>query len=154
MALTDRQELRVLLQDVGELRQDLVDAEDRQRAAIGAVEHYHRYSARNLVHYVELRRHDVRDLQTRLATHGLTSLGRTESHVLAGVDGLLHTLSLLVAEREEEWTIPRPLNVPDGPELLARNAATSSARNLRVDRLASWSRCRVKPAPIPRSWAA
>ncbi len=122
MALTEREALRVLLQDVGELRQEIVAAESRQEAAISAVQERHRYSARNLVHYVELRRHDVRDLQARLSTHGLTSLGRTESHVLAGIDGLLHTLSLLAAEGEDEWTMLLPEHVPAGPELLARNA--------------------------------
>ena len=122
MALTQREALRVLLQDVGELRQDLMAAEARQEPAIAAVQQRHRYSARNLVHYVELRRHDVRDLQARLSTHGLTSLGRTESHVLAGIDGLLHTLSLLAAEGEDEWTMLPPVRAPEGPELLARNA--------------------------------
>lgn len=38
-------------------------------------------SARNLVHYVALRQHDLRDLQVELAQLGLSSLGRSESCV-------------------------------------------------------------------------
>jgi pyruvate kinase len=44
-----------------------------------------RESARNLVHYVALRQHDLRDLQGRLADLGLSSLGRSESCVLSSV---------------------------------------------------------------------
>ena len=35
----------------------------------------HRASARNLLHYLALRRHDIRDLQEQLAAMGLSSLG-------------------------------------------------------------------------------
>ena len=45
----------------------------------------HRDSARNLRQYLELRRHDVRRLQTDLAELGLSSLGRLESQVEASV---------------------------------------------------------------------
>lgn len=53
-------------------------------------------SARNLVHYLALREHDLRTLQEQLAWLGLSSLGRSESHVLANLDkvlGILHTLT-------------------------------------------------------------
>ena len=53
----------------------------------------HQKSARNLLHYLALRCHDLRPLQQRLAELGLSSLGRAESHVLVTVDavlGLLH----------------------------------------------------------------
>jgi pyruvate kinase len=52
-------------------------------------------SAHNLVHYLALRRHDIRHLQEQLAALGLSSLGRTESHVLAGVDAVCGILSRL-----------------------------------------------------------
>ena len=56
----------------------------------------HRAGAVNLLHYVGLRRHDLREVQDRLAVLGLSSLGRAESHVLANLDkvlGLLHRLT-------------------------------------------------------------
>jgi pyruvate kinase len=55
-----------------------------------------RESARNLLHYLALRRHDLREIQERLAAEGLSSLGRAESHVRANVDaidGVLRRLS-------------------------------------------------------------
>jgi pyruvate kinase len=122
MESTERQELRGLLADVRMLRQAIVEAEVRQGAEIAAVRPRHRYSATNLVHYVELRRHDVRELQARLARHGLTSLGRTESRVLANLDALLRTLTRLAGAEVGEP--PLPAEVPDGGELLLRNATS------------------------------
>jgi pyruvate kinase len=59
----------------------LDDLESAMHASIDAVPEEQRESARNLVHYVALRQHDLRDLQRRLAQLGLSSLGRSESYV-------------------------------------------------------------------------
>jgi pyruvate kinase len=63
----------------------------------------HQESVRNLIHYLALRRHDIRQLQEELAALGLSSLGRTESHVLAGVESVLKLLHRLVGR---EWVPP------------------------------------------------
>lgn len=115
-------ELEVLLEEVRTLRRAIVAAEARHSAQIAAVRPRHRHSATNLVHYVELRRHDVRDLQVRLSGHGLSSLGRTESHVLAGIDALLGTLARLTGRADE--IVPAAPGVPDGAELLSRNTVS------------------------------
>lgn len=54
--------------------------------------------AENLAAYIALRRHDLRALQPRLATYGLSSLGRSEGHVLAALDTLLQALKLMLGE--------------------------------------------------------
>jgi pyruvate kinase len=54
-----------------------------------------RKSASNLLHYLALRQHDIRLLQDNLAVLGLSSLGRSESHVLNTVDAVLKILSQL-----------------------------------------------------------
>jgi pyruvate kinase len=79
-----------------------------------------RPSAANLLHYLVLRRHDLRQAQLLLAGQGLSSLGRTESHVRSGVDAVLHALHLLAGL---EWTPtagPR-LKLEDGEGLLAQH---------------------------------
>ncbi len=48
--------------------------------------------ATNLSHYVALRRRDLRPLQRRLMTFGLSSLGRLESRVLLGLDAVVASL--------------------------------------------------------------
>src|SRR6516165_3385945 len=69
--------------------------EDRLRDACEE----HRDSARNLAHYIALRRHDVRDLQERLTAEGLSSLGRVEADVLGAVHGVLHVLNRLLGKQ-------------------------------------------------------
>ena len=51
--------------------------------------------ARNLLHYVALRRNDIRPLQEELVSWGLSSLGRCESYVLANVNSVLEILTTL-----------------------------------------------------------
>ena len=46
-------------------------------------------SAKNLAHYLALRRHDLRPIQGELAEAGISSLGRCEAHVM-------HTLHRVV----------------------------------------------------------
>lgn len=57
-------------------------------------------SAQNLLHYLALRREDIRPLQDRLTRLGLSSLGRMEPHVLATVDAVLHNLYLLSGQKK------------------------------------------------------
>jgi pyruvate kinase len=107
--------------ELAELRAALVRAEDHMARSIARVHPRHRASARNLVHYVALRRHDVRELQVELAELGLSSLGRLESNVLASVDRVLRVVCTLGG-----LPAPEPVRMPeglqDGRSLLADNA--------------------------------
>jgi pyruvate kinase len=62
----------------------------------------YRASARNLLHYLALRRQDIREVQKRLASLGLSSLGRTESHVLDNLTAVLKILTHLVGRHWSE----------------------------------------------------
>jgi len=78
----------------------------------------HQHGARNLLHYLVLRRQDIRALQRRLAALGLSSLGRTESHVLGAVQTVLHLLKHLdagVRPAHDE------LNLNEGASVLEAN---------------------------------
>jgi pyruvate kinase len=63
-----------------------------------ADEHGFAPSAANLAHYLALRRRDLRPLQRRLMTVGLSSLGRLESRVLPGLDAVAATLAVLAGQ--------------------------------------------------------
>ena len=79
-------------------------------------------SAKNLLHYVALRREDMRAIQEKLSLLGISSLGRSESHALYNLDAVIRILQGLVHEQvaavdgEDEVT---PLR---GREILERNA--------------------------------
>ena len=51
-----------------------------------------RASAANLLHYVALRRQDIRSLQEKLEQMGISSLGRSEGHVLYNIDAVIRIL--------------------------------------------------------------
>ena len=121
MPTDESDEFAALFADVRALRQNLLDAQTRQATEIAAVRPRHRYSATNLVHYVELRRHEIRDLQTRLSDRGLSSLGRMESHVMVAIDALLDTLARLTGQ--DAWPAPAG-DQPNGVDLLSHNAVS------------------------------
>jgi pyruvate kinase len=84
-----------LLGNLDRLCADLLQMEAEWEDAVQDTHPTYRASARNLVHYLALRRHDIRQVQEELAGLGLSSLGRTESHVLAGLDAVREILGRL-----------------------------------------------------------
>lgn len=83
----------------------------------------HRASARNLVHYLALRQHDLRELQDELAELGLSSLGRLEPHVMASVEAVrvaLHRLAGRPTAAPGAAAAPLPFRA--GAGLLAASA--------------------------------
>lgn len=59
-------------------------------------------SLRNLLHYLALRRTDLRPLQDQLERRGLSSLGRAEAHALASVSAVLEVAERLRSNVEIE----------------------------------------------------
>src|SRR5688572_22279564 len=80
-------------------RSDMFDAEERFLSDCNDIPEAHRGSARNLVHYLALRKRDLRLLQDQLAALALSSLGRAESQALANVQAVLDLLQLLGGAR-------------------------------------------------------
>ena len=80
---------------VEDLRRAVLAAEQELGAELHAVAPAMRESAYNLVHYLAVRRHDVRQLQDELARLGLSSLGRMEAHVMASLQAVLEVLHAL-----------------------------------------------------------
>ena len=67
-----------------------------------------RESARNLVHYLAVRRHDLRALQDDLALLGLSSLGRMEAHVMASLLAVLRAICALAGEKISADVLTEP----------------------------------------------
>lgn len=100
----------------------MINEAGRCRALLDEIHPNHRESARNLLHYLVLRRRDLRPLQRRLSTLGLSSLGRAESCVLATVDAVLDTLHRLDdAPGPSQPREKGAVQFVQGAELLARH---------------------------------
>ena len=78
-------ELQDLLLHLEHLHSEMLTLVNENRPIVGDVHPENQTSAVNLLHYLALRDHDIRELQERLAALGLSSLGRTEAHVLSAV---------------------------------------------------------------------
>lgn len=93
-----------------------------------------RYSARNLTHYLAVRQHDLRALQDELSALGLSSLGRSEAHVLATIDAVLNALRRLADEPAVPADPPPPIDFTSGPAQLERHSIELLGPNPRSGR--------------------
>jgi len=104
-----------------ELRDEMLTLEREEADRLRRVAHEHELSARNLVHYVAMRRRDLRGLQMRLADLGMSSIGRSEAHALSSVNNVIELASRLLGEP----TIPdieAPCDHSAGAKLLTKRA--------------------------------
>ncbi len=97
-------EVEVLLRELTAIRADMIADPAAIQRRLEEVHANYRDSARNLLHYLALRRRDLRPLQIRLTALGLSSLGRAEAQVLATVDAVLEALHCLAGRSSQ----PRP----------------------------------------------
>jgi hypothetical protein len=97
--LEGSQRLQLLIAKLSEIRRALITHEFRGR--ITAAHPAYRRSVANLIHYLALRRRDIRLLQEELAALGLSSLGRAESHTLWTLDAVLNILRHLSGRHQQ-----------------------------------------------------
>ena len=117
-----RQRINRLLAAVERLRTHLLGVEAEFAGRLALIPGPRRASARNLVHYLALRRQDLRVLQRGLARSGLSSLGRCEAHVLASVDQLREALHAMCGKPVPLPSDRLPVDQTSGPRRLARQA--------------------------------
>jgi pyruvate kinase len=124
MRILDKHLLTQLSSELALLHADMLESEASLHKSSLAVHEAHRQSARNLAHYLALRRHDIRQLQSQLALLGLSSLGRTESHVLTAVETVHHVLNALLGGPNGPLPCSEEpaLEIAEGMELLEANA--------------------------------
>ena len=117
MANGNHLEPQELLQQLNFLRAEMLSLEASEDVESAHVHPDHRISATNLIHYLALRRHDIRQLQAQLAALGLSSLGRTESHVINAMDAVTKALNRLAGFNDD------CAGVPDGAPDIGQGAA-------------------------------
>ena len=111
-----------LIQELTRLRQSMLEREDAMAPALYRVHPKFKDSARNLAHYLALRTHELRPLQEQLAWLGLSSLGRSETHVLANLDKVLGILHCLTDQEWKDKSGEEPAGSVTGRRLLSRHA--------------------------------
>ena len=161
---TTRNELRQMnekcqpvLKELTAIRAEMIAAAVQSQPRIDQVHVRHRDSARNLLHYLALRRLDLRQLQIRLAELGLSSLGRAEPHVLATIDAVLYVLRSLTggspaAPRRRPWRRTRASISPPESASWPRMPKPFLDPRRRGGGVGSWSPCRARRRTISLSF--
>ena len=122
MASTNNLQPQELLQQLNFLRSEMLSLEASGEVESAHVHPDHRVSATNLIHYLALRRHDIRQLQAQLAALGLSSLGRTEAHVISALDAVMKALNRIVGSNEDCAGVPDGApDIGEGAALLEKN---------------------------------
>jgi pyruvate kinase len=131
-------EIESIIARLKPIRHEVLQAEQHFSEELDHVCPGNLQSARNLVHYMSLRRHDIRDLQEDLGRLALTSLGRLESHVIATLDALLALLHKLTGKDWPGRAIEETFDEYDAGSILLENHAieslgeTPTNRNVRI----------------------
>lgn len=99
-ATNTKAELEKLIEDLTGIRRDIMIYSQKMEELTASVNPIFKDGAINLLQYLALRRHDLRQIQSQLGILGLSSLGRSEAHVLENVDVVLKTLYKLA---DREW---------------------------------------------------
>ncbi|MHB8952074.1 MAG: pyruvate kinase [Pirellulaceae bacterium] len=127
-----------LINELTALRSKMLELESEEMVRAHRIHPSYQQSARNLLHYLALRRHDLRHLQDRLTALGLSSLGRAEAHVLSTVEALLAVLHRL-ALPDKHALSPReaPVDFQRGKTLLKQHTEallgpTPGGRSVRI----------------------
>ncbi len=127
-----------LLMSIARIRAQCLEFERRHAAEVEAVHPDYRASARNLLHYLAVRQHDIREVQEDLASLGLSSLGRLESHTLATLNAVFETLRRLSGKPDPDLSdAVAPAGFRTGPLYLRDHAnrllgPESGSRGVRI----------------------
>jgi pyruvate kinase len=130
-------QLEELIHHLNLLLSEMVELETSGLAGATELHPDHRASARNLMDYLALRRHDIRPLQSKLAGLGLSSLGRTEPQVLSSLLAVLNVLHKLAGSDPVAPTSKPAHQLGQGTSLLEQNTeallgAAPTGRNVRI----------------------
>jgi pyruvate kinase len=111
-----------LIEQLSGLRSEMLEVSERWRPWVAQREADRDRSARNLLQYLTLRRHDLRDAQYRLIELGLSSMADSEGHVQATVDAVLAALQALINDMPRASPNSAPIGFAQSRELLAQRA--------------------------------
>jgi pyruvate kinase len=107
------------------LREHALHLERNTAEALAQIANGYSVSARNLIHYLAIRQHDIRELQKDLSQMGLSSLSVLEPHVIASLDAVLTVLDHLRHETSAIDRTAAPVDFDRADQLLHEHATRS-----------------------------
>jgi pyruvate kinase len=118
----DLEHIDSILQELNDILTDMARMESENSTWIKAACPSYVNSARNLLHYLALRQRDIRGLQRELASMGLSSLGRSEAHVMFSIIAVIKVLEGLSGyDVMTSGKLVPPVDMDGGQALLDRH---------------------------------
>ena len=111
--------LQDLITKLTKIRASLINHESDLQERASTIHPAYRKSAINLIHYMALRHLDIRILQDELAALGLSSLGRTEAHVMSTLNSVLVALQRMAGREIDGQALSESPGFREGRSLLA-----------------------------------
>ncbi len=117
--MIDIKEVKALLKELRKLKEVVLEQKvDSENVSI-----------KNMYHYLKLRSRDNTKLQDRLSLIGLSSLGRSQMHVIDSLNHVIEILSALSKEENVE-NMDSYLTIKDSLEIAQKNRAIFGVENL------------------------
>lgn len=91
-----------LIVQIENIRREMIAQEWAYADLINTLQPHYRNSARNLIHYLTLRRFDLRNIQEDLSSLGISSIGHSERYTLTNIINILHLLHLLDGKKSTD----------------------------------------------------
>jgi len=109
-----------LFQALLKIRADVLRSENR-KSVDHPIHRSYQKSAQNLHHYLALRQKDILPIQVQLSEKGLSSLGRSEKHVLQSINSVLAILARLTNSDPKLFEVSDHLDFKGGNLLLEQH---------------------------------
>ncbi|MDD4880900.1 MAG: hypothetical protein PHX10_04920, partial [Gallionellaceae bacterium] len=122
--MTTRSLASHLIPVLAAIRLHALDLEHSRSNVIREISASRRESARNLLHYLSLRQHDLREIQGQLALLGLSRLARSEAHTLGTLDAVIEALHALAGQPVPDGHVRQGVDIRAGEALLREHADT------------------------------
>jgi pyruvate kinase len=81
------------------IKDTLIAYEEKHKKDLISVHPEFKRSSKNFLHYLALRKTDLKEVQLSLAHFGLSSLGRSESHVLANIEEVIKRMESSLSDQ-------------------------------------------------------
>jgi len=117
-----KSELKTLHQEIEILVAEALKFEQHNQNLMEDIHPNHNESGKNLLHYLSLRLHDIRSIQTQLSAIGLSTLAHSESNTLNNLLKIKHLLDLLLKKNSKDEKT-ESLNEVQSEKILTKNTA-------------------------------
>ncbi|MEM7551236.1 MAG: pyruvate kinase [Bacteroidota bacterium] len=115
-----KDKIQELIDQITDVIENIKQEETAHKNIIKETSGTYKKSARNLIHYDALRKHDIRPIQKKLKNFGLSRLSRADGHVMASLLNANYVLNSLLDDRPKKQ-IKSGLSIKNSKRHLTRH---------------------------------